>query len=58
MKKLTIDDPLFFQKIGKIGGEARKAAGTDFGAIAKLSHPRESYNGGRPKKVKAKPNKS
>lgn len=51
MKKLKITDTDFFKKIGKLGGQATKAAGTDFGAIAKLSHPRASYNGGRPAKM-------
>lgn len=51
-KKLSIDDPDFFSKIGKMGGKARKKSGVDYSELAKKSHPRAHYNGGRPKKEK------
>ncbi len=54
MSKLTINDPDFFRKIGKMGGAARKRSGADFSEIAKLSHPRAEYKGGRPKGSKNK----
>jgi hypothetical protein len=53
-RKLKVTDPRFFQKIGKLGGDARKAAGTDFSALAAASHPRAEYCGGRPKGSKNK----
>jgi general stress protein YciG len=50
-KKLKLEDPDFFQKIGRLGGEARKKAGVDYSALAVKSHPRAEYHGGRPKKT-------
>jgi hypothetical protein len=53
-RKLKVSDPKFFHKIGKLGGEARKASGTDYSALAASSHPRAEYCGGRPKGSKNK----
>lgn len=50
--KLTKEDPDFYSKIASLGGKAvlKKHGKEHMASIAKLSHPRASYNGGRPKK--------
>jgi hypothetical protein len=52
--KLSKSDPEFYSKIGKLGGPAvREKYGTNhFSEMAKASHPRSEYHGGRPRKVK------
>ena len=60
MKKLKRSDPGFYAAIGKKGGEARKASGADYSALAAASHPRAEYHGGRPSrasKMQVKPGK-
>lgn len=51
-KKLSKSDPNYYAKIGKISGEKLlEERGTAyFSAIAKKSHPRAKYFGGRPPK--------
>jgi hypothetical protein len=51
-KKLSKKDPEFYSKIGKIAGKKllEERGKKYFREIAKLSHPRAQYNGGRPKK--------
>lgn len=57
-RKFKVTDPKFYQKIGKLGGEARKASGVDYSELARLSHAnRTEYNGGRPKGSKNKKRK-
>ena len=53
-QKLTKADPEFYSKIAAIAGQKLlKEHGTKyFSELARRSHPRDSYNGGRPKKVK------
>lgn len=54
-RKLKITDANFFRIIGKKGGDARKAAGVDYSALAASSHVnRTEYHGGRPKGSKNK----
>lgn len=50
--KLNKSDPDFYSKIGQISAQKRlKKQGTNYYSnLAKLSHPRASYNGGRKKK--------
>jgi hypothetical protein len=50
--KLTKEDPDFYSKIASLGGKAvlKKLGKDHFKKIAAASHPRASYNGGRPKK--------
>jgi hypothetical protein len=57
-KKLTKADPDFYSKIAHLAGEKlAKERGTKyFSKLAKKSHPRSEYNGGRPKGTK-KPKK-
>lgn len=50
-KKLSKDDPNYFSKIGSLSAKSRKMTSADFSTMAKASHPRASYNGGRPKKA-------
>ena len=52
--KLTKSDPEFYSKIGKLGGPAVKEKyGTNhFSELARKSHPRAEYHGGRPRKIK------
>lgn len=52
-EKLTKSDPDFYSKIAKRAGQKlkRKRGKKYFSDLAKKSHPRESYNGGRPKKT-------
>lgn len=45
--KLSKADPDYFKKIGMISAKKRRKT-TDYSALAKASHPRKSYNGGRP----------
>jgi hypothetical protein len=49
--KLSKNDPLYFSKIGAISAKKRKLTSADYSAMAKASHPRSEYKGGRPKKV-------
>ena len=51
-KKLTKADPKFYSKIAALAGEKLlKERGTKyFSKLAKKSHPRDEYHGGRPKK--------
>lgn len=51
-KKLTKKDPDFYKKIATIAGKKllEKKGTSYFSDLAKKSHPRKSYNGGRPKK--------
>lgn len=53
-EKLTKDDPEFYSKIARLAGQqlAREKGTEYFSALAAKSHPRDHYNGGRPKKVK------
>jgi len=53
-QKLTKADPEFYSKIAAIAGQKLlKERGTKyFSELAASSHPRDSYHGGRPKKVK------
>lgn len=50
--KLTKADPKFYSKIAALAGEKLlKERGTKyFSKLAKKSHPRAEYHGGRPKK--------
>jgi hypothetical protein len=52
-RKFSKTDPDYYSKIGKISAKNRlKAEGKKyFSEMAKKSHPRDTYNGGRPKKV-------
>lgn len=56
--KLSKDDPDFYSTIAQMAGEKlKKKRGNEyFSELAKKSHPRKEYNGGRPKK-KTKPKK-
>jgi hypothetical protein len=51
-KKLSKSDPDFFTKIATMAGDKvkRKYGKGYFSKLAKKSHPRKEYNGGRPKK--------
>jgi len=52
--KLTKADPEFYSKIAaRAGKKLLRQHGTDyFSKLAAKSHPRDHYNGGRPKKIK------
>jgi hypothetical protein len=52
-EKLTKKDPDFYSKIATLGGKKtlKKKGKKYFSELAKASHPRKSYNGGRPKKT-------
>lgn len=52
--KLTKADPDFYSKIAKMAGRKllKKRGKNYFSKLAKKSHPRAEYNGGRPKKKK------
>jgi len=52
--KLSKSDPNFYSTIAKMAGKKlrKKYGKTYFSNLAKQSHPRKSYNGGRPKKKK------
>lgn len=54
--KLTKADPDFYSKIAKMAGKKllKKRGKKYFSKLAKKSHPRTEYNGGRPKKKKTK----
>ena len=54
VKKLTKSDPEFYSKIAaRAGKKLLRKRGTEyFSKLAKKSHPREEYHGGRPKKDK------
>ena len=47
---LSKKDPDFYSKIGKLSVEKRAMTSEDYSAMAKLSHPRKIYAGGRKKK--------
>ena len=51
-KKLTKADPEFYSKIAKLAGKKllEKRGTNYFSRLAKKSHPRDEYHGGRPKK--------
>ena len=51
--KLSKTDPEFYSKIATIAGKKlARQWGTDyFSKLAKKSHPRAEYHGGRPKKA-------
>lgn len=51
--KLTKADPEFYSKIAKRAGKKllRKHGTEYFSELAKKSHPRAEYHGGRPKKT-------
>ena len=52
-EKLSKSDPEFYTKIARLAGAAilKKKGKKYFKELAKKSHPREHYNGGRPKKI-------
>jgi hypothetical protein len=52
-EKLTKADPEFYSKIAAIAGQelVRKKGTEYFSKLAKKSHPRSEYHGGRPKKA-------
>jgi len=56
-EKLTKKDPLFYSKIAKIGGKKvlKRKGKKYFSELAKASHPRKEYHGGRPKKEPTNP---
>jgi hypothetical protein len=51
--KLTKADPEFYSKIAKLAGTklARERGTKYFSRLAKKSHPRAEYHGGRPRKL-------
>lgn len=49
---LSKKDPLFYSKIGQLSAERRALSSEDYAEMAKKSHPRREYRGGRKKKVK------
>lgn len=53
--KLTKTDPEFYSKIAKRAGKKllRKHGTEYFSELAKKSHPRKEYHGGRPKKARS-----
>jgi|WetSurMetagenome_2_1015567.scaffolds.fasta_scaffold674405_2 hypothetical protein len=53
-QKLSKNDPEFYSKIAAIAGKKLvKKRGTNyFSELAKKSHPRTEYHGGRPRKEK------
>lgn len=53
-EKLSKSDPDFYRKIAKKAGQKlkKKYGKAYFSKLAKLSHPRAEYNGGRPKNSK------
>lgn len=53
-KKLSRSDPGFYTTIAKMAGEKilKKKGKAYFSKLAKKSHPRAEYRGGRPKKKK------
>jgi hypothetical protein len=57
-KRYSKDDPEFYSKIGKLAGDkVKKERGTKyFSRIAKKSHPRAEYHGGRPRKSSTEKN--
>jgi hypothetical protein len=57
-KRYSKDDPEFYSKIGKLAGnKVKKERGTNYySEIAKKSHPRAEYHGGRPPKKSTKKN--
>jgi hypothetical protein len=46
--KLSKSDPDYYAKIGKISALKRKLKPSVFSEMAKRSHPRPEYRGGRP----------
>jgi hypothetical protein len=53
-EKLSKKDSLFYSKIAALAGKAllKKYGAKHFSEMAKASHPRSEYHGGRPKKIK------
>jgi hypothetical protein len=51
-EKLSKSDPDFYKKIAEMAGRAlkRKYGKSYFSKLAKKSHPRTEYHGGRPRK--------
>ena len=51
-KKLSKTDPKFYATIAQISGkkQAREKGTNYFADLAKKSHPRAEYHGGRPRK--------
>lgn len=47
--KLNKKDPDYYKKIGIISARKRQMTSDQFSAMAKLSHPRREYKGGRKK---------
>lgn len=47
---LSKSDPDYFKKIGLISAQKRQLSSEQMSLMAKASHPRQSYHGGRPKK--------
>jgi hypothetical protein len=54
-EKLTKADPEFYSKIAALAGKKllRERGTKYFAKLAKKSHPRAEYHGGRPKKEKS-----
>lgn len=51
---LSKKDPEFYSKIGKLSAKKRSLSSEDYAEMAKLSHPRREYKGGRKKKLPPK----
>lgn len=45
---LRKSDPDYYRKIGLISAKKRKMTSDDFAEMARKSHPRKVYKGGRP----------
>jgi hypothetical protein len=50
--KLSKKDPEFYTKIGRLSAQSRALTKKQMSAMAKKSHPRKAYHGGRPRKTK------
>ena len=48
--RLSKKDPDYYKKIGQISAAKRKMTSEDFSEMARKSHPRKTYSGGRKKK--------
>jgi hypothetical protein len=59
-KKNVLQDSAYYSKIGKRGGKvlAKERGPEYYSEIARLSHPRKEYLGGRPKGSKNKKKKT
>jgi hypothetical protein len=49
-QKLSKKDPSYYSKIGAISAQKRKMTSEQYAEMARKSHPRPAYFGGRPKK--------